>query len=1721
MVSRYILSWVRCLIGVAVFLVGLSGQITHAATLGQTVTNIASVSYELPGGKPVTVLTNPASFIIEAARTQSTVEFFRYAPNAPESLSVQLEGADYAPNGAIIGPFVPMPAPERTAGVLLKPEAPVPLMPATTYFSGELMFLRVSDAGQNGDRDRIETLVAVIETQDGDMVTLRLYESGVNTGEFWAWIPSSRDPTPVYDPVLTTISGTVLTATYVDSFDATEVSVDTALVDPYGRLFNSVTGEYVDNARVTLIDAQTGQPAEIFGIDGTSRYPNSVMSGQDITDESGLVYDIRPGEFRFPFLPSGEYFIQVEPPPSYSFASAGTEPDFVDLPNAPFVIGNEASYGRSFMLDSSGPLNFDIPLDAKTDFVLIKKTDIRFADNGDFIPYTVTVENQGQASSTVVVIDTLPRGFRYVRGTAKLNRQTTQDPDIAQKGRQMTFRAGILAMGETLTLNYVLHVGAGAGLGEATNTIVARDGNGSDISNIARATITLREDLLRSTSTLVGRVAEQACKGDEKWARQIHEGTGVAGVRLYMETGAYAITDQNGLYNFGGLKPGTHIVQVDKETLPAGYEIMRCEENSRYAGSAFSQFVEIKGGGLWRANFYLKRNGDALAQKQETVFNDRTEYKNFDAGWLDTQTPDTGWVYPDPGRTPSVPSVNIGIKHPPGQTVALMLNGHKVAQKNFEARDSNKTRTVMLSRWRGVDILEGDNSFEAVFKDKTGKTVKTLARNIHYVKIIARASALPDQSLLVADGRTNPVLAVRLEDEAGRPVHAGRIAQIDIAAPYNLLNKSRLEGEQEMVSPNSARADIVAGPDGIARIELEPTLQTGKVTIIVTLDNGRRLELFMYLEPEKRDWIIVGLAEGSAAYNSLKNKSQALSFGAAEDLVTDGRVAFFAKGLIKGNWLLTLAVDTQQRRGTRDGDFNTEIDPNAYYTLYGDRSYSAFEAASRYPVYIKLEKRSFYAMFGDFSTNITEGKLTRYNRHLSGFKSEYLGKTFQAIGYGAQTNQGFAKDEIAAQGTSGPYFLSNAPILANSETITIETRDRVRADVILERRILTRHLDYTLDNLTGQIIFRLPVDVSDSAFNPNVIVVDYETAQDAERNLSYGGRVQKQIMADKVQIGSTFVHEGGNGNGAGAQASMIGAEIIAQVTRGTEFRAEIATSRNKQSAGDDFKTANAYLAEINHTSKKLTANVYIRSEQAGFGLRQRSTSTIDVRRYGASASYLISQFENDKTGRRGNRNVTASLYREDNLNTGDSRTLAEMNFSQESDSLSGSVGLRAVQDDLGAGNERRSILAVIRARHVLPKHGATFQITREQPLGGKGNVDDFPQRTRLSVEKTLTKKARIQISHDILGGERNSGQNTTLAVSYAPWAGTEIQAGSDMITSDSGRRIGATIGLDQQFQINEKWSASLGLSNRRVLADTNTAPNPVANPVANPVPNPITSPVIGPLTQIAPDAAISGFETNQNFTAAYLGLGYRTGKTSISSRLETRKSTNSRDFNASFAAAREMSETLSFAGAVRANFRNQDDGTPVVSNVTIPTSGKSSRIDGRLGAAWRPKNNDTVFLNRLDIVHENSLSGAKTTKLVNNFTANKMISERWQVTGNYGVKYVKSVLDDNKFSGFSHLLGVETRFDVTKKIDIGLHGSILIDQGTKTASYAYGPSVGLSPVENVWLSLGYNVSGYTDRDFADAEYAQKGVYLKFRFKFDQNSAKGLLKMISPTVDNST
>lgn len=1663
-----------------------------AAQLGRQVDNVATVTVD-NNGEPLSFDTNAASFIIEARRTPSTIEFFRFAPAAPNSFTTQINGSDYNPEGNVPpasgaqttpgtspgDPFQPIGPPRTVGGAILDFSGDVALTPATRYLAGELMIVRVIDRGQNGDPDLIETVVITVTTSGGDEIVLRLYESGPNTGEFYGYMPSTRNNTAAFDDTLTTDGETRLTATYVDPFDSAEVSVDTALVDPFGRVFDSLTGELLDGVRVTIVDAVTGEPAAVFGVDGVSEYPSSLLTGSVVTDASGLQYELEDGEFLFPLMAPGDYRLLIETPAGYLFPSGFTADDFVDLDNAPFEI-IPGSYGGVFTVEATGPLNFDVPLDPAGELVLTKEATTATAAVGDTIGYTIEVVNRDVVPAPVRVRDTLPLGLRYLERSVRANGGPAELLSVSEDGRTLELSAGVVRPGETVRLTYVATVSAGARLGEAVNTAIAVNTNGGAISNRAEAAVQIIEDLLRSRLTIIGRVAENACVESDEWARELEDGQGVAGVRLYMETGEYVVTDANGLYHFEGVTPGTHVVQVDEETLPEGYEPMVCEENSRYAGSAISKFVDATGGVIWRANFYLKKVRDVEVAADADVFDDATEYQDYDAEWLETADPAPRWVYPDTRRTPSSRSVNVGIVHPKRHTVELSMNGARVPGLNYSGRDSAETGLAEISRWRGLDILEGENRFVAQIKGPTGELVETLTESIWYVTDAEQATLIADQSSLVADGLTNPVIAVRIEDAAGRPVHKGRIVQVDVSAPYTLKIDEQFENEAA-VSALTVNTGVTTGPDGTALIELEPTLHTGRIRVNVQLDTGRIEQIDAYLTPEKRDWILVGLAEGSAGLQQLDDDVS------GSDTLKDGRVAFFAKGLVKGDWLLTLAVDTAKRRGGRDGAvFEDYIDPNAYYTLYGDQTYQYSDAESRYPLYVKLEKDTVQLLFGDYNTDLNDTELARYSRRLSGLKGIYEGKHVSATGFAAETNQGFVKDEIAADGTSGVYRLSAAPIVRNSEIITVETRERLRPDQILSIRTYVRYVDYEIDYITGEIIFRHPVNVTDASFNPNVIVADYEVAADAERNVTAGGRLEVHTADRRVEAGLTYVREEGSDTIADATSDVAALDVTAQLSETTEIRAEVATSSREAETGTE--RANAYLLEAVRQSEALTVSGYLREDEAGFGLGQQGSNTAGARRLGADLSARISESVSESTGFRQERFFDAQVFREENLATDAVRDVAEAAFRQESQVMGLSVGLKGVREDYADDVERSSLLVTGSARKSFADHGLTLTATHEQPLASSGDEATlYPQRTLLGADKELTSWATLNLRHEINNGADASGNNTIAGVTVRPWAGGEVRASADAVTQDSGRRLGATVGVDQAFRINDNWSASLGAA-RRARIDGGDAPR-----------------------DVTPDAAISPFEDgvrsslvqDEAYTSLYAGAGYRADAAAGSGRVEYRDSTLGKRWTGTFGAAREATEKLSYAGAARVQTENNDDQPDRLT------------AEARLGAAYRPSGEGLVVLNRFDVKHENIEGEFKQHKLVNNLGMNWMMTERTQAAVFHGLKYQESDIGDISTSGFTQLVGGELRHDITRRVDVGFSGSVLVDHETETSDYAFGPSIGFTPAKNVWASVGYNFVGFTDNDFQAAEYSRDGVYIKLRVKFDQHTAEGLLERISP------
>lgn len=1650
--------------------------------LGARVTNVATVSQDTASGT-VTQQTNEAVFTIEARRTPSDIEFFRIVENAPDAISVMLAGSDYSPSGELSGPFSALDRAVLGGQSGSAASQPYNLVPAETYLSGEVMIVRVIDLGQNGNPNEIETVVVTVESDAGDTITLRLYEDGPDSGHFYAFFPSTAAPSSPDDETLTAPQESLLTATYVDVFDATEVSIDTAPVDPFGRVFDSLTGALLSDVSVTIINADTGQPAEVFGVDGRGAYPATVQTSKPVTDANGVTYPTQAGSFFFPILSPGNYRIVIDTPAGYSYPSVRAPAEFEALENAPFDVWTQASYAKTFTVTVSGPLNLDIPLDPNSELIVRKQASETQAAVGDFVGYTLSLENAASVSAPVRLQDTLPEGFRYVAGSARLNDGPADDPVISPDGRTLTFIGGLLAAGANAEFSYLTTIGPGTRLGEAVNHVVAISTAGEVLSNAAEAAVFVEEDFLTSRLTIVGRVAEAACSPNEAWARSIFDGDGVEGVRLYMETGQYVVTDAHGLFHFEGVRPGTHVVQVDEATLPAGYEPIVCEENSRYAGSALSKFVDAQGGSIWRANFYLRRieTADLAADSMATPSRDEDLY---DKAWLNTQTDaGLGWVYPRVGQSPKGRSVNLGIVHEPSERVLLKLNGRAVTGLNFSGRDLSATRDIAISRWAGVDIQRGENIFIAQIYDAEGQPVSELTRTVWFVDEVARARLVDDQSVAVADGRTQPEIAIRLEDGDGHAVHEGRIVEITVAEPYRLAREAEEEFESPVDAGFSAVSGIRVGADGIAKVRLEPTLESGRVRLHVKLADGAREDLDVWLEPEKRDWIVVGVAEAEGMAARLEDADGR----SADELMSDGRLAFFAKGVVKGDWLLTVAVDTAKRRGAADGEIFDEIDPNAYYTLYGDRTWQHNNAESRYPVYVKLEKNTFQAVFGDYETGFTATELGRYSRRLSGLKADYENQAVSVTAFAAETNQTFVKDEFAADGTSGPFFLRSAPLLRASDVITIETRDRFRADQIVSTRSLNRYSDYEIDYVSGEIFFRRPVPATDAALNPNVIVVDYETSAATERGITAGVRAAARLADGKVETGVTVIHEEDGASSGASGSDLIAADVTLHLDDSTELRAELAATESDTDRGE--MSGEAVLLEATRRTEKLSVTGYYREETEGFGLGQQASNTSAIRRIGAQISAELGVSETADGNDRSIRRIQGQAYRETNLSQDAERTVADVVLSQDSQTFGASIGVRAVSESFDDGADpRQSVLLLAGLRKTFLDQGLSISAVWEEPIRLDDSNDQstvFPGRAVLGLDKTLGKTATLNVRHEITDGANASGHNTIAGVTWEPRGGTQVRAATDVLSNESGRRIGATVGVDQVWAVSDAWTLSGGLARRANVDGADDARDVVPDAAAGPLEDGVRS----PLTQA------------EEYTSAYLGASYQVDGMAASARVEARDSTSGERLVAVLGGAREITKTLSFSAASRHQKEKLHD------------QANREQTDVRVGAAWRPRGEGLIVLNRFDLGHVKEDGVQNRTKGVNNLAVNAMVSDRTQVALVHGVKHVKADFNGVSASGWTHLVGGELRHDITKKIDVGFQATWTSGEASNTDAWSFGPSVGYSPQKNIWMSVGWNAAGFEDSDFEAARYKQQGPYIKLRAKFDQNTVRGLVERL--------
>ena len=1612
----------------------------------------------------------------------------------------------------------------------------------STLRAGQTLVFEVQALAANTDPAQVDQLEVVITTSTGDRETETIFETGVNTGVFIGQIDTVRiPPAPVQDDCrLGIIDGASITVS-ASIPGETELVVQTevqVLADPFGVVFDSETGEPVDGARVTLIDDTTGLAATVFAEDGVTSWPSGVISGAPITDGAGRVTEMGAGEFWFPLTFLGRYRLQIEPPEPYSAPSVVQPADIAQItrPDGRAFVIIDASYGAPFILVDQIPVQVDIPLDRPSlDLGLTKTASRAQVVPGDVVFYAITANNSdpSRAKRNVVVTDTPSRWLRLRPDTVRVNGEEAPGAvTLAPDGSMLQVDLGTLAGGASARITYAMSVRPDAPPGRAINNAIVTDLLGR--SARASVPVDIQRETIADRMTILGRITAGRCSLDDPRR-------GIPGVRVILEDGSFAVTDADGRYHFEGVVPGTHVVAVSRMTLPEGAKLIDCHRGTRNAGSTSSRFVIGQGGSLVVADFHATVPEGWMkeaADKAETrpngatarAINDIAEGNELSDGaqpvaqgqvrvagsgvtvttgaaaapataaavapaateaavtdWLTLGDGPDGFLTPSVDANPRAPAVKVAIRHRKGQKIALRVDGKPVDPLAFDGTQSSSGRYA-VSLWRGVPLINEKTVLEADIINSFGVVNQTITREVFFTTAPAKVEYVPELSNLVADGRTRPVIAVRVRDRNNRPLREGIAGEFTLNSPYESAEQLDRQQLNQLTGLGASSARWVTdGDKGIALIELAPTMVSGSLRLNFTFNDGeivRQQELEAWVEPGDIEWTIVGLAEGTVGARSVAdNMERTGRFDS--DLGEDARVALYAKGRVLGKYLVTLAYDSAKQR--EDQRVLGALDPNAYYTVFADGSLRRFDAASREKLYVRIETSTFFALYGDFQTAFDQTRLARYNRTATGVRGEARFGQVKAQGFAAEVSSRLQREEIQGQGITGPYQLGSRRIIPNSERVTIEVRDRFRSEQIVSTRTLVRFIDYDLDLLSGTISFAEPVLSRDENLNPQFIIVEYETQDGGQSQMNAGLRADWTSGNGDIRVGASAITDRGDN----ARTNIGALDLRAQLGESTEVRAELGVSRS------EGNTATGWIVEAQHQTGKLDVLAYARQLDNDYGIGQQNAVEQGRRKVGVDGRVLISE----------DVSVLSSVWQDDSLTDTNRRRAAQAQLTWQRPTTDLRIGISHFNDRLADGTNNTSTVLEAGATQRLFDTALELSASTAIALDQAESVD-LPARHRLGVRYQVTQDVRLVGTYEIANGESLNSRQLRGGVEVTPWRGGQIVTtlGQESI-GEFGNRSFAAFGLSQNLQVTSELTIDATIDGNRSL--NGSAP---------------VDDLVNPLQPAASGGQLTGGLAFEDFTAITLGAAWRKDRWSLTARGEYRDGELADRTGVNFGAIRQLGEgSIVGSGATWTRAENFNGSVTQI-------------FEASVAFAHRPDESEVAMLGKLEFRSDSvtdavagDVAGAGRTALIvdGDATSRRVVaslSTNWSPRGwdedqfgidqqvrrdEYtlflGARYNFDEFEGTEFSGTTVLAGLDARFGIGDSIEVGGSATVRTNLEDEVTSFSYGPTIGFSPAKDVLLTLGYNVEGFRDGDFAAARNTDKGVFAAVRMKFDTDT----------------
>jgi outer membrane protein OmpA-like peptidoglycan-associated protein len=357
-----------------------------------------------------------------------------------------------------------------------------------------------------------------------------------------------------------------------------------------------------------------------------------------------------------------------------------------------------------------------------------------------------------------------------------------------------------------------------------------------------------------------------------------------------------------------------------------------------------------------------------------------------------------------------------------------------------------------------------------------------------------------------------------------------------------------------------------------------------QVNVNILNDRGEGLEFSRNLTVASDDSFFVGIADITAGAGSVSGPIELVTGDpnlARRDFV-NGELAFYYKGLVKGQWLLTAAADTQNQPikdlfsnfSSKDPEYLLRrIDPDRYYPVYGDDATTVQDAPTSGKFYVRLEKGDSSILWGDFQSRLTGTDFIQYARTLYGLNVRYRSPETTSFGekqrsvdaFWAQPGTLASRQEF--RGTGGSlYYLQNQDISVGSEQLWVQVRDR-DSGLVLSVTQLVPAQDYDINYLQGRILLHSPLGATDNVQtfvhssqldgDPVYLVVTYEYSPDfsSVSSLSVGGHAS-EWFGDHVELGISDFHQGDPGE----QQELRGVDGTYRYKAGTYIKSEYAYS---------------------------------------------------------------------------------------------------------------------------------------------------------------------------------------------------------------------------------------------------------------------------------------------------------------------------------------------------------------------------------------------------------------------------------------------------------------------------------------------------------------------------------------------------------------------------------